>query len=548
MSYLVLARKWRPKRFAELVGQQHVVGALSHALETGRVHHAFLFTGTRGVGKTTIARIFAKSLNCESGSRQDPCGVCGTCTDIDNGRYPDLIEIDAASHTGVDDVRALIENAQYMPSRGRTKVYLIDEVHMLSKNAFNALLKTLEEPPEHVKFLLATTDPEKLPITVLSRCLQFNLRRLEPEQIAGQMRHILAAEGITFDDEAIVQLAYSADGSLRDGLSLLDQAIAATGGQLQAEAVRAMLGTVDRARIEQLLAALSARDGEALMAEIDTLAAFAPDFGQVLDRLAQALHEIQVRQLVPSYQASSARVAIVQHAEQLAPSLVQLWYQMAITARRDLSLAPSARIGFEMGLLRMLAFMPIEHGGALASTPAANTTSDLPAPQKASVAAPAPSSAVAPAPIPVVATAPIAESPVRPALTLPDSAEDWLKLMKALSFKGPLGQVAAHSGFVARAGEVLRISYPADLFDSLTEAMRNRFSQQLIEALAQPIHVKFEALQNAPNETLFARESQHRQDRQAQAEGEFQNHPVVNALLAEGAQIVPDSVRPLELK
>ena len=548
MSYLVLARKWRPKRFAELVGQQHVVGALSHALETGRVHHAFLFTGTRGVGKTTIARIFAKSLNCESGSRQDPCGVCGTCTDIDNGRYPDLIEIDAASHTGVDDVRALIENAQYMPSRGRTKVYLIDEVHMLSKNAFNALLKTLEEPPEHVKFLLATTDPEKLPITVLSRCLQFNLRRLEPEQIAGQMRHILAAEGITFDDEAIVQLAYSADGSLRDGLSLLDQAIAATGGQLQAEAVRAMLGTVDRARIEQLLAVLSARDGEALMAEIDTLAAFAPDFGQVLDRLAQALHEIQVRQLVPSYQASSARVAIVQHAEQLAPSLVQLWYQMAITARRDLSLAPSARIGFEMGLLRMLAFMPIEHGGALASTPAANTTSALPAPQKASVAAPAPSSAVAPAPIPVVATAPIAESPVRPALTLPDSAEDWLKLMKALSFKGPLGQVAAHSGFVARAGEVLRISYPADLFDSLTEAMRNRFSQQLIEALAQPIHVKFEALQNAPNETLFARESQHRQDRQAQAEGEFQNHPVVNALLAEGAQIVPDSVRPLELK
>jgi DNA polymerase-3 subunit gamma/tau len=548
MSYLVLARKWRPKRFAELVGQQHVVGALSHALETGRVHHAFLFTGTRGVGKTTIARIFAKSLNCESGSRQDPCGVCGTCTDIDNGRYPDLIEIDAASHTGVDDVRALIENAQYMPSRGRTKVYLIDEVHMLSKNAFNALLKTLEEPPEHVKFLLATTDPEKLPITVLSRCLQFNLRRLEPEQIAGQMRHILAAEGITFDDEAIVQLAYSADGSLRDGLSLLDQAIAATGGQLQAEAVRAMLGTVDRARIEQLLAALSARDGEALMAEIESLAAFAPDFGQVLDRLAQALHEIQVRQLVPSYQASSARVAIVQHAEQLAPSLVQLWYQMAITARRDLSLAPSARIGFEMGLLRMLAFMPIEHGGALASTPAANTTSALPAPQKASVAAPAPSSAVAPAPIPVVATAPIAESPVRPALTLPDSAEDWLKLMKALSFKGPLGQVAAHSGFVARAGEVLRISYPADLFDSLTEAMRNRFSQQLIEALAQPIHVKFEALQNAPNETLFARESQHRQDRQAQAEGEFQNHPVVNALLAEGAQIVPDSVRPLELK
>jgi DNA polymerase III subunit gamma/tau len=548
MSYLVLARKWRPKRFAELVGQQHVVGALSHALETGRVHHAFLFTGTRGVGKTTIARIFAKSLNCESGSRQDPCGVCGTCTDIDNGRYPDLIEIDAASHTGVDDVRALIENAQYMPSRGRSKVYLIDEVHMLSKNAFNALLKTLEEPPEHVKFLLATTDPEKLPVTVLSRCLQFNLRRLEPEQIAGQMRHILAAEGIGFDDEAIVQLAYSADGSLRDGLSLLDQAIAATGGSLQAEAVRAMLGTVDRARIEQLLAALSARDGEALMAEIDTLAAFAPDFGQVLDRLAQALHEIQVRQLVPGYQASSARVDIVQHAEQLQPSLVQLWYQMAITARRDLSLAPSARIGFEMGLLRMLAFMPVEHGDALVSKHAADTVSAAPVPKQNASLAAAPNAAAPPAPSAVAAPAALAESPVREAMTMPDSAEDWLKLMKALNFKGPLGQVAAHSAFVARAGEVLRISYPADLFDSLTEAMRNRFSQQLIEALAQPIHLKFEALQNAPNQTLFARESQHRQDRQAQAEGEFQNHPVVNALLAEGAQIVPDSVRPLELK
>ncbi|MEY3373369.1 MAG: hypothetical protein RLZZ537_1837, partial [Pseudomonadota bacterium] len=253
MSYLVLARKWRPKRFAELVGQQHVVRALSHALETGRVHHAFLFTGTRGVGKTTIARIFAKSLNCESGTSKDPCGVCGTCTDIDNGRYPDLIEIDAASHTGVDDVRALIDNAQYMPSRGRTKVYLIDEVHMLSKNAFNALLKTLEEPPEHVKFLLATTDPDKLPVTVLSRCLQFNLRRLEPEQISGQMQHILSAESIGFDAESIALLAEAADGSLRDGLSLLDQAIAYTGGSLQAELVQSMLGTVDRSQIEQLL-------------------------------------------------------------------------------------------------------------------------------------------------------------------------------------------------------------------------------------------------------------------------------------------------------
>ncbi|HEY4582616.1 MAG TPA: DNA polymerase III subunit gamma/tau, partial [Lysobacter sp.] len=261
MSYLVLARKWRPKRFAELVGQEHVVRALTNALNSGRVHHAFLFTGTRGVGKTTIARIFAKSLNCERGTSADPCGECNSCRDIDAGRFIDLLEIDAASNTGVDDVREVIDNAQYMPSRGRVKVYLIDEVHMLSKSAFNALLKTLEEPPGHVKFLLATTDPQKLPVTVLSRCLQFNLKRLDEEQIRGQMRRILDAEQIPVEDGAIRQLARAADGSLRDGLSLLDQAIAYTGSQLTDEGVATMLGTVDRGRVGALLDALSAGDG-----------------------------------------------------------------------------------------------------------------------------------------------------------------------------------------------------------------------------------------------------------------------------------------------
>ncbi|MEO6102370.1 MAG: DNA polymerase III subunit gamma/tau, partial [Pseudoxanthomonas sp.] len=257
MSYLVLARKWRPKRFSELVGQEHVVRALTNALESGRVHHAFLFTGTRGVGKTTIARIFAKSLNCEEGTSAEPCGKCSTCLDIDSGRYLDLLEIDAASNTGVDDVREVIENAQYMPSRGKFKVYLIDEVHMLSKQAFNALLKTLEEPPEHVKFLLATTDPQKLLVTVLSRCLQFNLKRLDEDQISGQIGKILAAEGIEADPSAIRQLAKAADGSLRDGLSLLDQAIAYTGsgdgGALREEGVRTMLGTVDRTQVGAML-------------------------------------------------------------------------------------------------------------------------------------------------------------------------------------------------------------------------------------------------------------------------------------------------------
>ncbi|KGO97826.1 DNA polymerase III subunit gamma/tau, partial [Novilysobacter defluvii] len=289
MSYLVLARKWRPRRFAELVGQEHVVRALTNALDSGRIHHAFLFTGTRGVGKTTIARIFAKSLNCEQGTSAEPCGECAACRDIDAGRFMDLLEIDAASNTGVDDVREVIENAQYSPSRGRVKVYLIDEVHMLSKAAFNALLKTLEEPPGHVKFLLATTDPQKLPVTVLSRCLQFNLKRLDEAQIGGQIEKILAAEEIAVEPGAVRQVARAADGSLRDALSLLDQAIAYTGGQLTDASVAAMLGTVDRTRVGALLAALADGDGAALLDEVATLAEFSPDWGGVLDALAEAL-------------------------------------------------------------------------------------------------------------------------------------------------------------------------------------------------------------------------------------------------------------------
>lgn len=358
MSYLVLARKWRPKRFAELVGQEHVVRALSNALDSGRVHHAFLFTGTRGVGKTTIARIFAKSLNCETGTSADPCGTCPACLDIDAGRYIDLLEIDAASNTGVDDVREVIENAQYMPSRGKFKVYLIDEVHMLSKAAFNALLKTLEEPPEHVKFLLATTDPQKLPVTVLSRCLQFNLKRLDEDQIQGQMTRILAAEEIESDPSAIVQLSKAADGSLRDGLSLLDQAIAYAGGALREDVVRTMLGTVDRTQVGAMLQALSDGDGAQLLKVVAALAEFSPDWSGVLEALAEALHRIQVQQLVPSVAFVGDGIDPTGFAAQLRPEVVQLWYQMALNGRRDLYLAPSPRAGFEMAVLRMLAFRP----------------------------------------------------------------------------------------------------------------------------------------------------------------------------------------------
>lgn len=415
MSYLVLARKWRPKRFSELVGQEHVVRALGNALDTGRVHHAFLFTGTRGVGKTTIARIFAKSLNCEKGVSAEPCGQCPACTDIDAGRYIDLLEIDAASNTGVDDVREVIENAQYMPSRGQYKVYLIDEVHMLSKAAFNALLKTLEEPPGHVKFLLATTDPQKLPVTVLSRCLQFNLKRLDEGQIEGQMTKILAAEQIEADAGAIRQLARAADGSLRDGLSLLDQAIAYAGGALHEDAVRAMLGSVDRTQVAALLDALAGGDGQALLATVESLAGFAPDWGSVLEALAETLHRIQVRQLVPGATGEDEDQAVGGWATRVRPEVVQLWYQMAVNGRRDLDLAPSPRVGFEMSLLRMLAFRPEADAGPPAT--AAGTGAGVTAATGGAASRAAPAAAPAPEAAPASPAAPAAVSPERHAVS-----------------------------------------------------------------------------------------------------------------------------------
>jgi DNA polymerase-3 subunit gamma/tau len=360
MSYLVLARKWRPRSFRELVGQEHVVRALSNALDHQRLHHAYLFTGTRGVGKTTIARILAKSLNCEQGVTSQPCGVCSACTEIDAGRFVDLLEVDAASRTKVDQTRELLENVPYAPVRGRYKVYLIDEVHMFSESSFNALLKTLEEPPPHVKFLLATTDPQKVPVTVLSRCLQFNLKRLSPELIQGQLAKILGEEGIRFEEGAIALIARAADGSVRDGLSLLDQAIAFGGGQVLDADVRSMLGTVAREWVHELLEALADGNGRDLLAVVARLAEQAPDFAAVLAELLEALHAIAVLQLVPEARGESTDDRLVALAARLAPEDAQLFYQIGLMGQRDLPFAPDPRGGLEMVLLRMLAFRPEE--------------------------------------------------------------------------------------------------------------------------------------------------------------------------------------------
>jgi DNA polymerase-3 subunit gamma/tau len=589
MSYLVLARKWRPKRFAELVGQEHVVRALSNALDTGRVHHAFLFTGTRGVGKTTIARIFAKSLNCEQGTSAEPCGQCNACRDIDAGRFIDLLEIDAASNTGVDDVREVIDNAQYMPSRGRVKVYLIDEVHMLSKSAFNALLKTLEEPPGHVKFLLATTDPQKLPVTVLSRCLQFNLKRLEESQIQGQMAKILDAEGIPAEQGAIRQLSKAADGSLRDGLSLLDQAIAYTGASTTLEGgagvpltdagVATMLGTVDRMRVGAVLGALAAGDGAALMSEIAALSDFSPDWSGVLDALAEALHRVQVRQLVPSAEIEADGVEIDALAGQLRPEVVQLWYQMALHGRRDLGYAPSPRAGFEMSALRMLAFRPAEGGSAQVERPspaavrgpeaagaaAFERAPAKPAPQmsrplppdamenpaaperRPAPPAPSPRIEIAASPVAAPAAPPAAPPADAPAPMIAIDSDRWLGLVANCGLRGPARELAAHAAFIDYANGVMRLALSPDDDHLRLPGLINALTDSLGAQLGGPVQLRFET-GKAPNaETLHQRNERQRDEKQSSAEENFMAHPDVQRLVGQqGAKLVPDSIRPYE--
>ena len=358
MSYQVLARKWRPQNFKQMVGQEHVLRALIHALESQRLHHAYLFTGTRGVGKTTIGRILAKCLSCHKGITAEPCGTCGACTSIVEGRYVDLIEIDAASRTKVEDMRELLDNVQYAPTEGRFKIYLIDEVHMLSQSSFNALLKTLEEPPEHVKFLFATTDPQKLPVTILSRCLQFNLKNMSPERIVGHLQHILSEEKVSAEDPALWSIARAADGSMRDALSLTDQAIAYGNSVLSESGVSAMLGTIDQKRVYRILAALVANNAKSVLDEVANLAEFSPDYLSVLASLISILHRIAVEQAVPGATDNTMgdQAEVCTYAKSMSAEDLQLFYQIALVSRNDLKMHPDPRAGLEMALIRMLAF------------------------------------------------------------------------------------------------------------------------------------------------------------------------------------------------
>ncbi|MFJ5287051.1 DNA polymerase III subunit gamma/tau [Pseudomonas sp. NPDC088429] len=422
MSYQVLARKWRPRSFREMVGQTHVLKALINALDSQRLHHAYLFTGTRGVGKTTIARIIAKCLNCETGITSSPCGECSVCREIDEGRFVDLIEIDAASRTKVEDTRELLDNVQYAPSRGRFKVYLIDEVHMLSSHSFNALLKTLEEPPPYVKFILATTDPQKLPATILSRCLQFSLKNMTPERVVEHLTHVLTAENVPFEDDALWLLGRAADGSMRDAMSLTDQAIAFGEGKVLATDVRAMLGTLDHGQVFDVLHSLIEGDAKALLEAVRHLAEQGPDWNGVLSEILNVLHRVAIAQALPEGvdNGHGDRDRVLALAQALPAEDVQFYYQMGLIGRRDLPLAPDPRGGFEMVLLRMLAFRPADTADAprqplkpvgisQATVDSANSVAAAPKP------APVVAAAVAPTPAPVAAPAPAPEpAPVAP--------------------------------------------------------------------------------------------------------------------------------------
>lgn len=590
MTYEVLARKWRPATFAAMAGQEHVLRALINALTADRLHHAYLFTGTRGVGKTTVARILAKCLNCESGVTPEPCGVCSSCREISEGRFVDLIEVDAASRSRVEETRDLLENVQYAPTRGRYKVYLIDEVHMLSTASFNALLKTLEEPPPHVKFLLATTDPKKLPVTVLSRCLQFHLKNLTPERIVRHLEMVLGEEGIEAESEALWALARAADGSMRDGLSLTDQAIAFGDGRLAADEVARMLGTIDQSAMQRILEGLAGGDGEQLLAVCGDLAEHAADFPAVLRELMAVLHRIAVQQAMPGVATSKAdsgdrsAALVLAMAGQLTPEDVQLYYQIALMGQRDLPFAPDPRSGFEMTLLRMLAFRPEQPGDGEGESvqptlapgrPARSAASAEPlaAPKVAGEPAPATGGAELRAlvdeQVPVEAmpeAASATDVSAEPSHPLPESAaasggsevaavapelpelrepEHWHEMVGRLELTGLTSELVNHCMPVEVEAGRVRL-----LLDPAAEALNSdvhvgRLEVALEGLLGRPFRVEIHIGASA-DETPAQRAARERLQRQRQAEEAIASDANVQALIETfNASVQRESIRPL---
>ena len=510
--------------------------ALSNALETGRVHHAFLFTGTRGVGKTTIARILAKSLNCETGMTATPCGSCAACREIDEGRFVDLIEVDAASRTKVDDTRELLDNVQYAPTRGRYKVYLIDEVHMLSAHSFNALLKTLEEPPPHVKFLLATTDPQKLPVTVLSRCLQFSLKRFPPALIYKRLTEIAQAEKIEFEPDALRLVARAAEGSMRDALSLLDQVIAFGGAKLTAEDTRTMLGTLDRSQVFGIIDAVASRDARKVLECVSLLDERAPDYREVLAEFAAVLQKVALLQAVPDLQLDESDdvEAYRRLASTLTQEDTQLFYQIAIIGRRDLELAPDMRGGFEMVLLRMLAFSIPEDGTTVSR------------PTSAAAAAPRPVAAVtsAPRPAPAVTMAPAAAAASPPASSA--SNGDWPPIAAGLGLQGPASQLAAHCAWGGKESDKVRLLLDPEGETFNRPTLVDKLGQALSAHFGEPIRLEIvpatEVIDTPARQQKAAAD-----DRLQNARRSIETDASIRAMREVfGGSVQPDSIRPTE--
>jgi DNA polymerase-3 subunit gamma/tau len=534
MTYTALARRWRPQRFEDLVGQEHVVRALSNALDSQRVHHAFLFTGTRGVGKTTIARIFAKCLNCDEGVSARPCGVCASCREVEEGRFIDLIEVDAASRTKVDDTRELLENVQYAPTRGRYKVYLIDEVHMLSQHSFNALLKTLEEPPPHVKFLLATTDPQKLPITVLSRCLQFNLKRLPVGLIIERLKHVLDADSLPHEPAALRLLAEAADGSLRDALSLLDQLLAFGGGRAGEAEARAMLGTVDRGQVVELLRRLVAGDARALLDHARSLEQWAPDHAALLDALAALLARVALCQAVPDAAPDETYPIelLRDFAARISPEDAQLYYQIATLGRRDIVWAPDARTGFEMTLLRMLAFRPAGLDGDAARV--ARPPAGLTAPSASGTAA-----------VRAGATTGVTGEAGAAAVALPVDNDGWIALLPRLELGGAARQLGSHCVWLGIDDATVRLAIDPRSQHLRTRALEEKLAQALSKHAGRRLALEIIATETAAPATPAAASERAAQEELVAARRSLAEDATVQGLQQRfGAVLKEDTVRP----